>query len=81
MMRGIRMGEQRTPDFLLHSVCVRACVCDRIVVHGKSFLKAIYPFSAKVFNIGKEFKLPRSKVRESLSVSPNKVYSNKMAVP
>uniref|UniRef100_A0A665U3K4 Deoxyribonuclease n=1 Tax=Echeneis naucrates TaxID=173247 RepID=A0A665U3K4_ECHNA len=38
------------------------CAYDRIVVHGKPFLKAIIPFSAKVFQFGKEFKLSRSKV-------------------
>ncbi|XP_074537892.1 deoxyribonuclease-1-like 1 isoform X2 [Halichoeres trimaculatus] len=41
-----------------------SCAYDRIVVHGKSFLKGISPFSAKVFNFGKEFKISRSKVLE-----------------
>ncbi|XP_074500953.1 deoxyribonuclease-1-like 1 isoform X2 [Sebastes fasciatus] len=39
------------------------CAYDRIVVHGKTFLKAISPFSAKVFNYPKEFKLTRSTAR------------------
>ncbi|KAI3357895.1 hypothetical protein L3Q82_016280 [Scortum barcoo] len=38
------------------------CAYDRIVVHGKSFLEAISPFSARVFNFGKLFKLSKSKV-------------------
>ncbi|XP_012707473.2 deoxyribonuclease-1-like 2 isoform X1 [Fundulus heteroclitus] len=38
------------------------CAYDRIVVHGQDFLKAIRPFSGKVFNFGKEFKLRRTKV-------------------
>ncbi|KAM3617762.1 uncharacterized protein V6R79_010743 [Siganus canaliculatus] len=41
-----------------------SCPYDRIVVHGNKFLKAVAPFSAKVFDFGKEFKLPRSKVLE-----------------
>ncbi|XP_041654392.1 deoxyribonuclease gamma-like isoform X2 [Cheilinus undulatus] len=41
-----------------------SCAYDRIVVHGEPFLKGIIPYSAKVFNFGKEFKLPRSKVME-----------------
>lgn len=40
------------------------CAYDRIVVHGESFLKGIRPFSAKVFNFGKEFKLPKTRVLE-----------------
>ncbi|XP_014824037.1 PREDICTED: deoxyribonuclease-1-like 2 isoform X1 [Poecilia mexicana] len=39
-----------------------SCPYDRIVVHGQSFLKAIRPFSGKVFNFGKEFRLRQSKV-------------------
>ncbi|XP_062283660.1 deoxyribonuclease gamma-like [Scomber scombrus] len=39
-----------------------SCAYDRIVVHGKSFVKAIVPYSAKVFNVAKEFKITRSKV-------------------
>nr|XP_040050058.1 sorting nexin-21-like [Gasterosteus aculeatus aculeatus]XP_040050059.1 sorting nexin-21-like [Gasterosteus aculeatus aculeatus]XP_040050060.1 sorting nexin-21-like [Gasterosteus aculeatus aculeatus]XP_040050061.1 sorting nexin-21-like [Gasterosteus aculeatus aculeatus] len=38
----------------------------RIVVHGEPFLKTISPFSAKVFNYMKDFKLPK---REALQVS------------
>ncbi|XP_071314880.1 deoxyribonuclease-1-like isoform X2 [Trachinotus anak] len=38
------------------------CAYDRIVVYGEPFLKAIRPFSAKVYNFAKELKLPRSKV-------------------
>ncbi|XP_042266011.1 deoxyribonuclease-1-like 2 isoform X1 [Thunnus maccoyii] len=41
-----------------------SCAYDRIVVHGKPFLKAISPFSAKVFNFAQEFKLTRTKVLE-----------------
>ncbi|XP_049436249.1 deoxyribonuclease-1-like 1 isoform X1 [Epinephelus fuscoguttatus] len=40
------------------------CAYDRIVVHGKSFLRAITPFSAKVFNYVKEFKLTKAKALE-----------------
>ncbi|XP_053281876.1 deoxyribonuclease gamma isoform X1 [Pleuronectes platessa] len=40
------------------------CAYDRIVVHGKSFLKAISPMSAKVYDFGKELKLSISKVRD-----------------
>ncbi|XP_070824905.1 deoxyribonuclease-1-like 1 isoform X2 [Chaetodon trifascialis] len=40
------------------------CPYDRIVVHGTAFLKGISPFSARVFNVAKEFKLPTSKVLE-----------------
>lgn len=40
------------------------CAYDRIVVHGEPFLKAIRPFSAKVFNVAKEFKLSQSRVLE-----------------
>ncbi|XP_077410647.1 deoxyribonuclease-1-like isoform X2 [Vanacampus margaritifer] len=36
-----------------------SCAYDRIVVYGKSFLKAIMPFSANVFNFPQEFKLTR----------------------
>uniref|UniRef100_A0A3B3UC66 Deoxyribonuclease n=1 Tax=Poecilia latipinna TaxID=48699 RepID=A0A3B3UC66_9TELE len=39
-----------------------SCPYDRIVVHGQSFLKAIRPFSGKVFNFGKEFRLRQAKV-------------------
>ncbi|XP_053173066.1 deoxyribonuclease-1-like 2 [Scomber japonicus] len=39
-----------------------SCAYDRIVVHGKPFVKAIVPYSAKVFNVAKEFKLMKSKV-------------------
>uniref|UniRef100_A0AAQ4RRH1 Deoxyribonuclease-1-like 1 n=2 Tax=Gasterosteus aculeatus aculeatus TaxID=481459 RepID=A0AAQ4RRH1_GASAC len=42
------------------------CAFDRIVVHGEPFLKTISPFSAKVFNYMKDFKLPK---REALQVS------------
>ncbi|KAG7224348.1 hypothetical protein INR49_004655 [Caranx melampygus] len=40
------------------------CAYDRIVVYGEHFLKGISPRSAKVYNIGQELKLPRSKVLE-----------------
>ncbi|KAM8863127.1 deoxyribonuclease gamma-like isoform 2-T3 [Spinachia spinachia] len=42
------------------------CAFDRIVVHGKRFLKTISPFSAGVFNYVKRFKLP---IREALQAS------------
>ncbi|XP_024148819.1 deoxyribonuclease-1 isoform X2 [Oryzias melastigma] len=38
------------------------CPYDRIVVHGQPFLKAVVPYSGKVFNFGKEFKFSRAKV-------------------
>lgn len=34
----------------------------RIVVHGQPFLKAIKPYSARVFNIAKEYKLSKEMV-------------------
>ncbi|XP_060930963.1 deoxyribonuclease gamma-like isoform X2 [Limanda limanda] len=40
------------------------CAYDRIVVHGKSFLKAVVPMSAKVFDFKKEMYLTKSKVRD-----------------
>ncbi|XP_068588238.1 deoxyribonuclease-1-like isoform X2 [Cebidichthys violaceus] len=40
------------------------CAFDRIVVHGKPFLKSIRPYSANVFNYVKAFKLPKSKAQE-----------------
>ncbi|XP_041802336.1 deoxyribonuclease-1-like 1 isoform X2 [Chelmon rostratus] len=40
------------------------CAYDRIVVYGKDFLKAISPFSTKVFNFAKEFKLTKTKALE-----------------
>ncbi|XP_040009752.1 deoxyribonuclease-1-like isoform X2 [Xiphias gladius] len=40
------------------------CAYDRIVVYGKPFLKAIMPFSAKVYNFAKELKLSKTKVLE-----------------
>nr|XP_057941256.1 deoxyribonuclease-1-like isoform X3 [Doryrhamphus excisus] len=41
-----------------------SCAYDRIVVYGKSFLKAIVPFSARVFNYAQEYKLARARVLE-----------------
>lgn len=38
------------------------CPYDRMVVHGKSFLKQIKPFSAKVFNPIKKFKIRSSQL-------------------
>ncbi|XP_008316167.1 deoxyribonuclease-1-like isoform X2 [Cynoglossus semilaevis] len=38
------------------------CPYDRIVVHGKTFLKAITPFSAQVYNFGKQLKISKSDV-------------------
>uniref|UniRef100_A0A3P8UCN2 Deoxyribonuclease n=1 Tax=Amphiprion percula TaxID=161767 RepID=A0A3P8UCN2_AMPPE len=40
------------------------CAYDRIVVHGEPFLKAIKPFSAQVYNFGKDLKLPQTRVLE-----------------
>lgn len=42
-------------------VIVILCVL-RIVVHGKTFLKAITPFSAQVYNFGKQLKISKSDV-------------------
>ncbi|XP_061758764.1 deoxyribonuclease gamma-like isoform X1 [Nerophis ophidion] len=39
-----------------------SCAYDRIVVYGRSFLKAITPFSAAVFNYAQQFKLTRTGV-------------------
>ncbi|XP_061550007.1 deoxyribonuclease gamma-like isoform X3 [Phycodurus eques] len=41
-----------------------SCAYDRIVVYGKSFLKAITPFSANVFSFAREFKLTRTTALE-----------------
>nr|XP_020470686.1 deoxyribonuclease-1-like isoform X2 [Monopterus albus] len=41
-----------------------SCAYDRIVVYGQPFLEAIIPFSAQVFNLAKEFKIPNTKVLE-----------------
>ncbi|KAG7520921.1 deoxyribonuclease-1-like 2 isoform X1 [Solea senegalensis] len=41
-----------------------SCPFDRIVVHGRVFLKAVVPYSAKVFNIGRELKIQRKRVRK-----------------
>ncbi|XP_047222305.1 deoxyribonuclease-1-like 2 isoform X3 [Girardinichthys multiradiatus] len=38
------------------------CAYDRIVVYGQPFLMGIQPFSGKVFNFGKEFKINQRKV-------------------
>lgn len=38
------------------------CPHDRMVVHGKSFLKQIKPYSAKVFNPAKAFKIPSAQL-------------------
>ncbi|TDH11113.1 hypothetical protein EPR50_G00082140 [Perca flavescens] len=40
------------------------CAFDRIVVHGKTFLKAITPFSAQVYNYALDLKIPRAKAVE-----------------
>lgn len=40
------------------------CAYDRIVVHSEPFLKGIRALSANVFNVGREFKLSRSTVRD-----------------
>ncbi|XP_029974867.1 deoxyribonuclease-1-like 1 isoform X2 [Salarias fasciatus] len=49
------------------------CAYDRIVVHGEPFLKTIQPFSAGVFDVGKEFKLTKNKVLELSDHHPLKV--------
>ncbi|XP_040916162.1 deoxyribonuclease-1-like isoform X2 [Toxotes jaculatrix] len=41
-----------------------SCAYDRIVVYGQPFLKAIRPFSARVYNFAKEFKLSKTRVLE-----------------
>lgn len=49
-------------------MCVHVCVCARrIVVHGEPFLRAIKPFSAKVFDLGAEFKMSRSEVTDHMT--------------
>ncbi|XP_078394021.1 deoxyribonuclease gamma-like [Cetorhinus maximus] len=40
------------------------CAYDRIIVHGNTFLKAIVPGSARVFNVQEEFKLTPKEVME-----------------
>uniref|UniRef100_A0A3Q3EK47 Deoxyribonuclease-1-like 1 n=1 Tax=Labrus bergylta TaxID=56723 RepID=A0A3Q3EK47_9LABR len=42
-----------------------SCAYDRIVVHGQPFLRGVKAYSAKVFNFGKDLKIPRTKVRVS----------------
>ncbi|XP_077460272.1 deoxyribonuclease gamma-like isoform X3 [Stigmatopora argus] len=49
------------------------CAYDRIVVHGKSFLKAITPFSAGVFNFAQEYKLSRTTAHQVSSHLPVEV--------
>uniref|UniRef100_A0A8C5DGP8 Uncharacterized protein n=1 Tax=Gouania willdenowi TaxID=441366 RepID=A0A8C5DGP8_GOUWI len=46
-----------------------SCAYDRMVVFGEPLLKAIIPRSAKVFDLSKEFKLSRTKVRLSNSLT------------
>ncbi|XP_020516340.1 deoxyribonuclease-1-like 2 isoform X2 [Labrus bergylta] len=41
-----------------------SCAYDRIVVHGQPFLRGVKAYSAKVFNFGKDLKIPRTKVVE-----------------
>ncbi|XP_060889220.1 deoxyribonuclease-1-like isoform X2 [Labrus mixtus] len=41
-----------------------SCAYDRIVVHGQPFLRGVKASSAKVFNFGKDLKIPRAKVVE-----------------
>ncbi|XP_068454322.1 deoxyribonuclease-1-like [Clinocottus analis] len=57
------------------------CAFDRIVVHGKSFMKAVIPFSANVFNYVKVFKLPTSKALEVSSSLPVEVTLKGSALP
>lgn len=49
------------------------CAYDRIVVHGEPFLKTIQPFSARVFDIGKEFKMTKNKVLDLSDHHPLRV--------
>lgn len=58
--------DQRESLNVIFQCILFGTLCARIVVHGKSFLKAIIPFSAKVFNVGKEFKITKSKVCASV---------------
>ncbi|XP_078100299.1 deoxyribonuclease-1-like isoform X2 [Sander vitreus] len=37
------------------------CAFDRIVVHGRTFLRAITPLSAQVYNYAEDLKIPRAK--------------------
>lgn len=61
------MGETQRESLNMIFQCILfGMLCARIVVHGKSLLKAIIPFSAKVFNVGKEFRLTKTKVCASL---------------
>ncbi|XP_068601243.1 deoxyribonuclease-1-like isoform X2 [Brachionichthys hirsutus] len=50
------------------------CPYDRMVVFGEPFLKGIVPFSGKVVNIARDFKLTMSKVRDLSSNLPLEVY-------
>lgn len=76
--------DQRESLNVIFQCILFGTLCARIVVHGKSFLKAIIPFSAKVFNVGKEFKITKSKVCASvffcLFKSCNNIYGNEMSV-
>lgn len=56
------------------------CPYDRIVVYGEHFLKGIKASSAKVFNIGKEFKLSQSKVLDLSSHLPVEVMLRSSAI-
>ncbi|XP_054465836.1 deoxyribonuclease-1-like [Anoplopoma fimbria] len=49
------------------------CAFDRIVVHGKPFLSAIMPLSAKAFNYVKDFKLTKSKAQQMSNHLPVEV--------
>lgn len=45
----------------------------RIVVHGKSFLKAIAPYSAQVYNVNTELRLTKSRVCHIVCVCVSKI--------
>lgn len=45
----------------------------RIVVHGKSFLKAIAPYSAQVYNVNTELRLTKSRVGHIVCVCVSKI--------
>ena len=51
-------------------------LCVRIVVYGQTFLKSVRPYSAKVFQINKEFKLPIGSVCPVLLLSPKTCFSS-----
>lgn len=55
----MKLPPKLIPNFIWNILCM---LCARIVVHGKSFLKAVSPYSAQVFNVNKELRLTKSRV-------------------